>query len=333
MRCLRRRSGLLLLAAPAAMAAVACGGGGRHGVSSTGPEGGASTSPASVEGAVGASRSSLAITSTTTSSAAKPSASKLSTSASPLRPRPSPGSLPQTDQLPSVHAAVFAAEMRMLWRGVQLGSFRVALPAFFPEAAYVRLKRVPDARGDFRDRLVADFALDIEAAHRLLGARAPSARLVGVHVPAGYAHWIPPGVCYNAVGYYEVPNARILYLDGGQLQSLGIASMISWRGIWYVVHLGAVMRYGAVGVLDAPSSGPGVSVSSSTCREPSVASDCASGPTRRRAPAGAREWIRSSRRPRWRPASHNRIRARRRTPGRPRSGPRRRPRAARRRSA
>jgi hypothetical protein len=41
--------------------------------------------------------------------------------------------------------------------------------------------------------------------------------------------------------------------------------MISWRGVWYVIHLGAAVRNVAAGVVDDPSEGPGESVPSSTC--------------------------------------------------------------------
>ena len=41
--------------------------------------------------------------------------------------------------------------------------------------------------------------------------------------------------------------------------------MISWRGVWYVVHLGAILRSGESGMVDEPSSGAGVSTYSGTC--------------------------------------------------------------------
>ena len=91
----------------------------------------------------------------------------------------------------------------------------------------------------------------------MLGAAAGRAHLLAVRVPAGYAHWVAPNVCLNRVGYYEVPNARLVYAEAGQMRSFGIASMISWRGVWYVVHLGAVVRHAAVGIVDAPSLGAG----------------------------------------------------------------------------
>jgi hypothetical protein len=176
-----------------------------------------------------------------------------------------PGELPQIRAFPSARSAQFKHEMASLWSGVRTDSPGVALAAFFPSNAYVRLKAIPSAGSDWSDRLVHAYALDIAAAHRLPGAGAARARLLAVDVPSSYGHWVPPGVCYNDVGYYEVPNARVVYLEGGQVHSFGIASMISWRGEWYVVHLGAVTRNEDVGVVDEPASGRGTSAYSSTC--------------------------------------------------------------------
>jgi hypothetical protein len=181
------------------------------------------------------------------------------------KPKPSPGSLPQTDQLPSADTAGFHAEMAALWRGVLSGSVAAGLPAFFPEGAYTQLKQIGDASGDYTDRLLVDYRLDLAAAHALLVADPASARLVEVQVPGSYAHWVNPGACYNGVGYYEVPNSRVVYREHGELHSFGIASMISWRGVWYVVHLGAILRSGGAGEVDDPSSGTGESAPSSTC--------------------------------------------------------------------
>ena len=67
-----------------------------------------------------------------------------------------------------------------------------------------------------------------------------------------------PGVCENAVGYWHVGGARLVYRQHGQERSIGIASLISWRGRWYVVHFGAVLRASPAGVVDSPAAGPGV---------------------------------------------------------------------------
>lgn len=220
-----------------------------------------------------ASHSSATRPATTTSTASLPAATTRTAIASTLRaPRRhrrrrarDPGTLPQTHQLPSAHTAVFQAEMRSLWVAIRTDSVRAARPAFFPEAAYRQVKAIADPAADYAGRLLGDLGLDLAAAHALLGATPGHARLLAVRVPAGYAHWVAPNVCLNRVGYYEVPNARLVYAESGQTRSLGIASMISWRGVWYVVHLGAVVRHAAVGIVDAPSSGGGISTPSSTC--------------------------------------------------------------------
>jgi hypothetical protein len=155
--------------------------------------------------------------------------------------------------------------MASLWAGVVHDSVAAAVAAFFPKGAYVQLKAIGSAGSDWTNRLVHDYALDIAAAHALLGRRAASARLVAVDVPASYGHWIPPGVCYNSVGYYEMPNARVVYRENGETRSFGIASMISWRGVWYVVHLGAILRSTDSGIVDKPESGHGTATYSGTC--------------------------------------------------------------------
>ncbi|MGA8370375.1 MAG: hypothetical protein WB765_09625 [Acidimicrobiales bacterium] len=175
------------------------------------------------------------------------------------------GSLPQTGDFPSTATPQFTAEIEALWNGIVSNSVATAMPAFFPEAAYLQLKTIGGAQSDFENRLVGDYGLDIGAAHALLGADAAQAQFAGVSVPASYGHWVSPGVCDNDVGYFEVPNSRVLYQEDGQTRSFGIASMISWRGQWYVVHLGAVLPSGSQGEVDDPETGPGSSAPSSTC--------------------------------------------------------------------
>lgn len=176
-----------------------------------------------------------------------------------------PGTLPQTEAKPTARTVAFRREMSALWAAIVSDQPHRGTEAFFPKGAYLQLKAIEDASGDYSDRLFHDYALDIHAAHALLGVGAKRAQLVRVEVPPSYAHWIPPNVCYNRVGYWETPNSRIIYREGRRLRSFGIASLISWRGVWYVVHLGAILRSGEEGVVDAPTSGIGVAEPSSTC--------------------------------------------------------------------
>ncbi len=204
-----------------------------------------------------------AAASTTTTTTAPPTTTTSSTTTTTTT---DPGTLPQTMQLPTSTDPQFAAEMQALWAGVVQGSVTPALPAFFPKTAYVQLKTgIGDPAGDWQNRLVADYGLDIGAAHALLGPTPSQATFVSVSVPEQYAHWVPPGVCANGIGYYEVANSRLVYQVGGVTKSFGIASLISWRGEWYVVHLGAILRSGGGGEVEDPETGTGYSAPSSTC--------------------------------------------------------------------
>jgi len=155
--------------------------------------------------------------------------------------------------------------MAALWEGVRTGSVAPAVPAFFPKGAYAQVKAIADPNADYDARLIGEYKLDLAAAQALLGSGAQRAALVGVDVPESFAHWVPPGACFNRIGYYELPNSRLIYKQGGETRSFGIASLISWRGVWYVVHLGAVNRSGSGGEVDDPSVGRGSPVASSTC--------------------------------------------------------------------
>lgn len=143
-----------------------------------------------------------------------------------------------------------------LWLAVRTGKPALGRQAFFPVDAYKQVKAIADPAADWRARLWGDFELDVKAAHALLGHDARAARLVRVIIDSPGAAWIGPGACYNRIGYWHVANSRVVYRLHGQELSFGIASLISWRGVWYVVHFGGVVR-SAVGMVDAPAVGPG----------------------------------------------------------------------------
>jgi hypothetical protein len=175
---------------------------------------------------------------------------------------PGAGALPQTRAFPSTHSAAFRAMTQDLWLAVTTGNARLALPAFFPRAAYQKLKAIYDPTGDWDDRLWYDFTLDVGAAHRVVD---PDARLVRVVVAGDDAAWVYPGVCANSIGYWHVDGARVVYREHGQERSIGIASLISWRGVWYVVHFGAVLRSVVTGIVDDPEIGPGAAGPAGGC--------------------------------------------------------------------
>ena len=178
-------------------------------------------------------------------------------SASPtaLPVAPGAGALPQTRAFPHTDSAAFRNAMADLWLAVTTGNPRFGLPGFFPVAAYEQIKAEPYPAADWQYRLWYDFVLDVRAAHRLLGSGATLDRVIA---PTAYAAWVYPGACYNKVGYWHLPGARVVYREHGIERSFGIASLISWRGVWYVVLLGAVQRTAVTGIVDQPAAGPGV---------------------------------------------------------------------------
>jgi hypothetical protein len=243
------RPGLLAgtLAVAACVAAAGCGG------SADGPPGASAPQQARTRDAGPAAATARADTAPSQSPASVPSASP-----SVIEVPPPPPGLPQTRAVPSAATAVFRAEMTDLWTAIVTDRPQTAAGAFFPVSAYKQVKAIADPAADWNARLFGDFRLDVGAAHRLLGPGAGQARLVRVIVPSAEAAWIDPGACYNSVGYWHVGGARLVYEQGSRLRSIGIASLISWRGRWYVVHFGAVIRTGTGGVVDQPADGPGV---------------------------------------------------------------------------
>lgn len=153
---------------------------------------------------------------------------------------PDPGSLPQTPDKPSGASAKLAEHASALWQAIVSDDPSVAAPAFFPLGAYLQVKAISNPESDYRTRLLAAYAEDIHALHAKLGAKAGTAQLVGMDVPESQAVWVKPGVEYNKGSYWRVYGAQLRYTADGQSGSFPIASMISWRGEWYVVHLNSI---------------------------------------------------------------------------------------------
>ena len=196
----------------------------------------------------------------TSSPSAKPTPSAPSPSA-PAAPSALPiapanaGALPQTSTLPGTTGPAFSDAVHDIWLAVATGDPAYARPAFFPVSAYKQVKAIANPESDWQNRLWLDFTLDLAAVHKLVGQ---DATLVKVIAPTQYEQWIPAGACYNSTGYWHLPGSRLVYREGGVTRSFGIASFISWRGVWYLIHLGALVRSAAYGIVDDPETGPGV---------------------------------------------------------------------------
>jgi hypothetical protein len=150
-----------------------------------------------------------------------------------------PGSLPQTRAEPASAGAQLDAHAEGLWHAIVTDDPGSAMAFFFPRSAYVSVKAIPDPAADYEQRLMANYVADIHTLHTALGADPTHAALGHLTVPPA-AQWIEPGVEYNAIGYWRVYGAQLRYTTDGRQRSFAIASLISWRGQWYVVHLNSI---------------------------------------------------------------------------------------------
>ena len=169
-----------------------------------------------------------------------------------------PGSLPQTTTEPGVGAAM-TAQMTVLWRAILHDDDARARSAFFPETAYINMKKglLASPSGDYIERLIGFYNLDIAAYHRLVETGG-SPTLVRIEANLHDAAWIGPRECENLIGYWHLPGVRLVYRHGAKVYSVAVDSLISWRGVWYVVHLGPNPRPSDVGTVDGFAAGPGV---------------------------------------------------------------------------
>lgn len=181
----------------------------------------------------GSKGSDISFASTTTS------VSTTTTSSSTTTTTVDPGTLPQTDALPSGTGAAFTERMDALAEAIIANDPSLGMTSFFPVTAYEQTKKNTDPAADWRNRLIANFDVDVATAHAKLGANASSAVFEGVEVP-NTAVWVKPGEEYNVGPYWRVFRAQMIFDVAGSTIRIPIESMISWRGEWYVVHLGTI---------------------------------------------------------------------------------------------
>jgi hypothetical protein len=140
---------------------------------------------------------------------------------------------------PTTSDPAFQAGLAAFWQGVVSDDPTPAVPFFFPLSAYLQVKAISNPAGDWQQRLVGAYQRDIHSLHAALGPAAASAQLTGIDVPPT-AQWVLPGAEYNKGPYWRVYGAQVRYTVGGRAGSFTIASMISWRGRWYIVHLARI---------------------------------------------------------------------------------------------
>lgn len=201
-----------------------------------GPDRGART-----EVAAEAVSEALGVTTTPpTTSTPAPTTTTAAAATAAATPTADPGALPQTDERPTANGATFDARVQGLWQAIVRDDPDLARPFFFPASAYVQVKAISDPATDYRQRLIANYEQDIRALHSQLGANATGAQFVGIDVPDGQAVRVQPGEESNKLSYWRVYGTTLRYSANDATGSFPVTSLISWRGEWYVVHLGEI---------------------------------------------------------------------------------------------
>jgi len=202
---------------------------------------GATITTAAPPAATTATTSAAPTTASTSGTATAPTTSPTNTpTAAPTATTVDPGTLPQTDEKPTASGAEFDANVHALWQAIVRDDPSLARPFFFPLSAYLQVKDISNPAGDYQSRLIANYEQDIHTLHAQLGDAASRAQLTGMSVPNDQAQWITPGTEYNKGSYWRVYGSTLNYTVDGQSRSFPLTSLISWRGQWYVVHLGQV---------------------------------------------------------------------------------------------
>ncbi|MDA8080885.1 MAG: hypothetical protein M0Z96_04655 [Actinomycetota bacterium] len=161
-----------------------------------------------------------------------------STSTTTTTAAPDRGLLPQTSVKPSKSGAHLTSEVSLLWNAIVTGDPQIADPFFFPLSAYMQVKAISDPVHDYDTRLIYAYDSDLLAYHQELMKMGGVPKLSGFSIPEIQAQWILPGVEYNKGSYWRVYGSKLYFSVDGRTHYFPIFSLISWRGQWYVVHVG-----------------------------------------------------------------------------------------------
>jgi hypothetical protein len=158
----------------------------------------------------------------------------------PILTAPDGTTLPQTDERPTLDSSWFKENAARLFSAIVKDDAESALSFFFPKLAYAQVKAIADPDHDYETRLLKAFEADIHQYHQALGARRDETTFVELRVYEPGAKWVKPGQEGNRLGYFRVLRSVIIYRDHeNRSRELALHTMISWRGEWYVIHLGS----------------------------------------------------------------------------------------------
>ena len=131
--------------------------------------------------------------------------------------------------------------MQALWQAIVHDDPQLGMPFFFPKQAYLQVKAISDPATDYEQRLIANYEQDIHSLHAQLGDNAVERGSIWTSTcPTAKLCFVQPGEESNQLPYWRVYGTTLHYSVAGATNSFPVTSLISWRGEWYVVHLGAI---------------------------------------------------------------------------------------------
>ena len=150
------------------------------------------------------------------------------------------GNLTQTEDAPKTDDPLTQARAKALFDAMVSGDPKPGEVFFFPLDAYKQVKDSSNPESDWKNRLLANYARDVQEIHRAR-PNLQNARFVGLQIPEADSRWVKPGGEYNKIGYYRVFNSQLAYdtADGAH-KTIVLKSLISWRGRFYLVHLSSI---------------------------------------------------------------------------------------------
>ena len=138
------------------------------------------------------------------------------TTAPPTTATTDPGALPQTDEHPAASGAAFTAGVQGSWQAVQQDRPELAMPFFFPQAAYLQVKAISDPATDYEQRLVANYARTSTRCTRN-SASTPRPQFASIDVPDARCWCTGGGV--EPAAYWRVYGTTLHYTEDGQARS------------------------------------------------------------------------------------------------------------------
>ena len=140
------------------------------------------------------------------------------------------GTMPPFDNAETLAHSLFTA--------LQNNDTNTARGLFFPEAEFIALKDIKDAKGYYK-QLLDELDRDVSKQHTQLKTYKD---LKYVSIKRGGCKWKAIGSEYNKIAYWSCYRNRILATAENKQIQLDLKTLINWGDKWYITHLGREVK-------------------------------------------------------------------------------------------